>query len=192
MSLTISLFPLHWTYFGSWRRRGFSLHEVARYWPGAWKIVEARRPRKIPADPRRSPAVISGLLPGSATPGGGAWELAAFIVRVVNATQQNRDLLREAMNALEAVMKDGLTYSTEQETDSVVTSIKRLISSMSSTVVCSWRSTPRSSRLDPSGQPISLRTDFCRSPDKTDKIGLCLDDPEGFGAHKAPSRPAAS
>lgn len=28
------------------RSMGFSLDELARHWPEAWKIVEARRPRK--------------------------------------------------------------------------------------------------------------------------------------------------
>jgi len=28
------------------RVMGFSLDELARYWPEAWKIVEARRPRR--------------------------------------------------------------------------------------------------------------------------------------------------
>lgn len=62
------------------------------------------------------------------TSGTGAEELAAFITRVVNATLQNRDLLQDAMKALEAVVQEGLNYSTEQEADSVATSIKRVIS----------------------------------------------------------------
>jgi len=55
--------------------------------------------------------------------------LATFIIRVVNATQQNKDLLRDAMEALEAVMKEGLNYSTEQAAEHVISDIKQVIRS---------------------------------------------------------------
>ena len=61
-----------------------------------------------------------------ATSGASPEALATFIVRAVNATQQNRDLLRDAMHALEAVLNDGLNFTTEHEAESVVTNIKRL------------------------------------------------------------------
>jgi hypothetical protein len=54
--------------------------------------------------------------------------MANFIMHLVNSYRQNNDLLREAMKALEAVMKEGLNYSTEQEADSVVAGIKQAIS----------------------------------------------------------------
>jgi hypothetical protein len=68
---------------------------------------------------------VADILP---TSGASAEALATFITRLVNATQQNKDLLRDAMRALEAVMTEGLTFATEQEADSVVAGIKRVIS----------------------------------------------------------------
>jgi hypothetical protein len=62
------------------------------------------------------------------TSGASAEALANYILALVNNSLPNSDLLRDAMSALEAVMKDGLTFTTEQEADSVVKCIKLVIS----------------------------------------------------------------
>ena len=71
---------------------------------------------------------------------GGAWEtvatvhptagasaefLAVFVVDCVNDHQHQQHLLHAALAALEAVTKEGLTYSTEQEIDAVLARMKR-------------------------------------------------------------------
>jgi hypothetical protein len=53
-------------------------------------------------------------------------EVAEFIIRALNESQRDHDLLRAAMLALEGVMEEGLTYSTEQDADVVVQRIKRV------------------------------------------------------------------
>jgi hypothetical protein len=60
------------------------------------------------------------------TSGASAEALAAFIARAVNTTQQNKDLLRDAMDALEAVVSDGLNFTTEQAAEHVIANFKRL------------------------------------------------------------------
>jgi hypothetical protein len=62
------------------------------------------------------------------TSGASAEAVAAFIVRLINAAQQNRDILRDAMEALEAVMNDGLNFTTEQTAEHVIISIKQVVS----------------------------------------------------------------
>jgi hypothetical protein len=61
------------------------------------------------------------------TSGASAEALATFIARVVNATQQNKDLLRNAMEALEAVVNDGLNFTTEQAAEHVINDIKQVV-----------------------------------------------------------------
>jgi hypothetical protein len=61
------------------------------------------------------------------TSGASAEAVASFIVRLVNAAQQNRDILRDAMAALEAVMNDGLNFTTEQAAEHVIISIKKVV-----------------------------------------------------------------
>jgi hypothetical protein len=53
--------------------------------------------------------------------------MATFIMHLVNSYRQNNDLLRVAMKALESVMQEGLTYSTEQEVDAAVASIQQAV-----------------------------------------------------------------
>ena len=53
--------------------------------------------------------------------------MAQFICGLVNDYQKNKDLLRQAMEALEAVVEEGLNYSTEQAADQVVAEIKERV-----------------------------------------------------------------
>jgi hypothetical protein len=62
------------------------------------------------------------------TSGASAEAVASFIVRLVNTSQKNRDILRDAMAALEAVMNDGLNFTTEQTAEHVIISIKQVVS----------------------------------------------------------------
>jgi hypothetical protein len=55
--------------------------------------------------------------------GASAKDLATLIVTVVNQHRQSRDLLRDATETLEIVMKEGLTYSTEQEIERLISGI---------------------------------------------------------------------
>jgi hypothetical protein len=61
------------------------------------------------------------------TSGASAEAVATFIVRLINAAQQNRDILRDAMEALEGVMNDGLNFTTEQTAEHVIISIKKVV-----------------------------------------------------------------
>lgn len=58
------------------------------------------------------------------TPGASAETLAEFIMGIINDSQKNRDLLRDATRALEAVMEEGLTFSTEQDADAILKRVK--------------------------------------------------------------------
>ena len=59
------------------------------------------------------------------TAGASAAAMAEFITRLVNDNQKNKDLLREAMEALELCLEEeGLTFSSEQAADRVITRIK--------------------------------------------------------------------
>jgi hypothetical protein len=49
-------------------------------------------------------------------------ELAAYICRIVNDFHNNQNLLQDAMDALEQVVEEaGLTFSSEQAVDQVIT-----------------------------------------------------------------------
>ena len=61
------------------------------------------------------------------TSGASAEALATFIARIVNATHQNKNLLRNAMEALEAVINDGLNFTTEQAAEHAISDIKRVV-----------------------------------------------------------------
>jgi hypothetical protein len=55
-------------------------------------------------------------------------DLARFITAQVNEGRNNKDLLREAVRTLEAIMDEGWGFSTELDADSVVRRIKQLMS----------------------------------------------------------------
>ncbi len=59
------------------------------------------------------------------TAGVSAEAMAQFICGLINDSQNDQDLLREAMKALESVVEEGLNYSTEQNVDEVIASIKK-------------------------------------------------------------------
>jgi hypothetical protein len=61
------------------------------------------------------------------TPGLTPETLAEFIANIINANQKNQDLLRSAMKALEDVIEEGITFSTEQAADSVIAQIKKQV-----------------------------------------------------------------
>lgn len=58
------------------------------------------------------------------TSGASADFLAGFIVNLVNESQEDSDVLEAARKALEAVMEEGLTFSTEQEAEHVIDRLK--------------------------------------------------------------------
>jgi hypothetical protein len=51
--------------------------------------------------------------------------LGEFIVGLVNERHQGGDILQAAFNALDGVLRDGLTFSTEQDAEHVVDVLKR-------------------------------------------------------------------
>jgi hypothetical protein len=51
--------------------------------------------------------------------------LGEFIVSLVNERQRDGDLLQAAFDALGGVLEQGLTFSTEQDADRVVETLKR-------------------------------------------------------------------
>ena len=53
--------------------------------------------------------------------------MANFIMHLVNSYRQNDALLRDAMAALEAVVNDGLNFTTEQTAEHVITHIKNVV-----------------------------------------------------------------
>jgi hypothetical protein len=61
------------------------------------------------------------------TSGASAEALAAFIAGAVNTARRHRELLSDAMKALEAVMDDGLDFSTEQSAEHVIRDIKQVM-----------------------------------------------------------------
>jgi hypothetical protein len=81
--------------------------------------LQPRQEIRLPKD-KGAVAVVS---PAS---GASAEALAAFIASIVNAAQQNEDVLRDAMEALEAVVNDGLNFTTEQAAEHVIANIRRL------------------------------------------------------------------
>jgi hypothetical protein len=58
------------------------------------------------------------------TSGASAEVVAAYVAAIINEHQSKADLLQEAMKALQFIMEDGLTFTTEQAADRVVTRIK--------------------------------------------------------------------
>ena len=63
------------------------------------------------------------------TSGVSAEDMALFICGLINDDQNNKPLLRDAMEALELCLEDdGLTFSSEQAADKVVTRIKARVS----------------------------------------------------------------
>jgi hypothetical protein len=50
--------------------------------------------------------------------------MANFIVTLINEAITNKDTLREASSALEAILTEGLNFSTEQDADRVVRRVK--------------------------------------------------------------------
>lgn len=59
-----------------------------------------------------------------ATTGATPVALSEHIMTIINASHGGQDLLNEALAALEAILDEGLTYSTEQEADLIVARIK--------------------------------------------------------------------
>jgi hypothetical protein len=53
--------------------------------------------------------------------------MAASILSLIHEHQEKRNTLHDAMEALELVMNDGLTYSSEQAAERAVTNIKKII-----------------------------------------------------------------
>jgi hypothetical protein len=59
------------------------------------------------------------------TSGAAAETTANFICQVINDHAQNKNLLRDAMEAFELVLEDnGLTFASEQAIDAIITRIK--------------------------------------------------------------------
>jgi hypothetical protein len=59
-----------------------------------------------------------------ATPGARADELGGFIVRLVNDSQEQGDVIHAALTALEAILEEGLTFTTEQEAERAIERLK--------------------------------------------------------------------
>jgi hypothetical protein len=51
--------------------------------------------------------------------------LAEFIVGLVNEQQRDSDVLQAAFDALDGLLEQGLTFSTEQDADRVIETLKR-------------------------------------------------------------------
>ena len=51
--------------------------------------------------------------------------LGDYIVRLVNERQRDGDVLRAAFEALDGVLEQGMNFSTEQDADRVVETLKR-------------------------------------------------------------------
>lgn len=60
----------------------------------------------------------------SPTTGTSAKDVAEFIVRTINAGQKNQDLLRDATRAVEAMIEEGLNFSTEQDAEAILKRMK--------------------------------------------------------------------
>jgi hypothetical protein len=65
---------------------------------------------------------VATILP---TSGASSESLATFIVGVINDVREDNDAVQGAFRALEAVMKDGLTFSIEQEAASAVERLRQ-------------------------------------------------------------------
>ena len=87
-----------------------------------WKCVHHRDHSDITAYVEASGQwEIVATIPTTA--GASSETIANFICALVQNHQQNQNLLQAAKEALEAVMKDGLNFSTEQAADAVVVRI---------------------------------------------------------------------
>jgi hypothetical protein len=60
------------------------------------------------------------------TSGAKSTSLASFILGLVNEWNEHDDLIQAAADTLEAVLQEGLTYSTEQEVEFMVERLQRL------------------------------------------------------------------
>jgi hypothetical protein len=58
------------------------------------------------------------------TSGASAKALADYIAGVLNGLHSDRQLLKVAQDALEAILEEGLNYSTEQDADIVIRRLK--------------------------------------------------------------------
>lgn len=59
------------------------------------------------------------------TSGASAAALARYIIAIVNAQQDEGNLLPEALAALEAISSEGLNFSTEHDADVVIRRLKK-------------------------------------------------------------------
>ena len=62
------------------------------------------------------------------TAGAGHEAMAAYVLALIHEHQRKQGVLKDALDALEAVINDGLTFTTEQAAERAVTNIKRVIS----------------------------------------------------------------
>lgn len=53
--------------------------------------------------------------------------MAIFILAIINEHQEKRNVLCDAMDALELIINDGLTFTSEQAAEHVITNIKKVI-----------------------------------------------------------------
>lgn len=68
------------------------------------------------------------ILKVNRTSGVSAEAMATYICSLINESQPNKDLLRDAMEALEQVLEDeGLTFASEQAAEHTVRNIKQVI-----------------------------------------------------------------
>jgi ribosomal protein L22 len=59
------------------------------------------------------------------TPGASAKTVANYIAELVNDAHENGDMLQGALEVLEAVINEGLTFSTEHDVDIMIRRIKQ-------------------------------------------------------------------
>jgi len=53
--------------------------------------------------------------------------MAGYILSVIHEHQKKQNALHDAMNALQLVLNDGLTFTTEQAMEHAVTNIKKIL-----------------------------------------------------------------
>ncbi|MFY9288427.1 MAG: hypothetical protein WAO98_07985 [Alphaproteobacteria bacterium] len=70
---------------------------------------------------------IENIMTVRATSGASAEAIAEFALDLINDHQRNQHLLRDAIAALEAVMDDGLDFSSEQNLEKNIQKLKRQI-----------------------------------------------------------------
>ena len=56
-----------------------------------------------------------------------AKDIAEFLIKLVNSHRERGDLLEGAAETLEAILKDGLDFTTEQSAEHIVTHIKKVM-----------------------------------------------------------------